>query len=310
MPGAAERFLDALCAGTPPIERRVAVVVAHPDDETIGCGAQLARFRDLLLVHVTDGAPRSRADAADYATMRAAELAAVLDLAGIPRERTVALGVVDQEAALAMAAIARRLAEIFADFRPEIVLTHAYEGGHPDHDATCFAVHAAVELIHSVPAIPLDSSPACGGGQGGGSPPHARQATERRRVEPPAPPPQAGEELKESTPVVIDFPLYRAAPNPSGWALIEFLPGTPPGRTVELDEGRRAMKARLLACHRSQREMLQHFPLGHERFRAAPRYDFAAPPHPGELFYERLGWGIDGGRWRMLAASAASELAR
>ena len=34
------------------------IVVAHPDDETIGMGAQLCRFRDALLVQVTDGAPR------------------------------------------------------------------------------------------------------------------------------------------------------------------------------------------------------------------------------------------------------------
>jgi len=31
--------------------------------------------------------------------------------------------------------------------RPEIVLTHAYEGGHPDHDAVAFAVHAAVATL-------------------------------------------------------------------------------------------------------------------------------------------------------------------
>ncbi len=37
---------------------RVLVVVAHPDDETIGAGALLARLRDVRVVHVTDGAPR------------------------------------------------------------------------------------------------------------------------------------------------------------------------------------------------------------------------------------------------------------
>ncbi|MBV9250682.1 MAG: hypothetical protein JO227_15715, partial [Acetobacteraceae bacterium] len=41
-----------------PIEMRSAVVVAHPDDETVGAGASLRLFRDLTLVHVTDGAPR------------------------------------------------------------------------------------------------------------------------------------------------------------------------------------------------------------------------------------------------------------
>ncbi len=32
------------------------------------------------------------------------------------------------------------------------MLTHAYEGGHPDHDAVAFAVHAAVRLLG--PAAP------------------------------------------------------------------------------------------------------------------------------------------------------------
>jgi LmbE family N-acetylglucosaminyl deacetylase len=41
--------------------------------------------------------------------------------------------------------------------RPEVVLTHAYEGGHPDHDATAFGVHVATRLMcsrgHEPPAV-------------------------------------------------------------------------------------------------------------------------------------------------------------
>src|SRR5262249_15955973 len=33
------------------------------------------------------------------------------------------------------------------DHAIEVVMTQAYEGGHPDHDATAFAVHAAVKLV-------------------------------------------------------------------------------------------------------------------------------------------------------------------
>ncbi len=32
---------------------------------------------------------------------------------------------------------------MFAQLRPDIIFTHPYEGGHPDHDAAAFAVHHA-----------------------------------------------------------------------------------------------------------------------------------------------------------------------
>jgi N-acetylglucosamine malate deacetylase 2 len=35
----------------------------------------------------------------------------------------------------------------FSELSPEIVMTHPYEGGHPVHDATAFAVHAACALV-------------------------------------------------------------------------------------------------------------------------------------------------------------------
>ena len=42
---------------------RTAVVVAHPDDETIAMGGRIARYRDARFIHVTDGAPANGADA-------------------------------------------------------------------------------------------------------------------------------------------------------------------------------------------------------------------------------------------------------
>jgi N-acetylglucosamine malate deacetylase 2 len=134
-----------------PTESRVAVVVAHPDDETIGAGAQLPRFRHLTLVHVTDGAPRDGHDAAAagcaspeaYAEIRRAELAAALVAGNVRPERVVALGYADQEAVFAAREITRRLAALFAEQSIDAVLTHAYEGGHPDHDTVAFCVARA-----------------------------------------------------------------------------------------------------------------------------------------------------------------------
>jgi hypothetical protein len=45
-----------------------------------------------------------------------------------------------------------------------------------------------------------------------------------------------------------------------------------------------------------------------ERFRPAPAYDFTAPPHEGKLFYECFDWGMNGARFRELAAGAMEEL--
>ena len=37
--------------------------------------------------------------------------------------------------------------DVLDDVRPDVVLTHAYEGGHSDHDATAFAVHLAAGVM-------------------------------------------------------------------------------------------------------------------------------------------------------------------
>ncbi len=141
------------------LRQRVAIVVAHPDDETIAAGASLQLMPELLLVHVTDGAPRQLRDAArsgfdtaaDYAAARQRELAAALAVAGVSPARS-RLGVTDQDASLHMAGIAVALGQLFARHGTEAVLTHAYEGGHPDHDATAFAVHAAARRL-DVPVV-------------------------------------------------------------------------------------------------------------------------------------------------------------
>jgi LmbE family N-acetylglucosaminyl deacetylase len=73
----------------------------------------------------------------------------VLARCGIGEDRIVQLGCADQQAALDLATLAERLAQLFLRYDTRVVLTHTYEGGHPDHDATAFAVHAAAALLRT-----------------------------------------------------------------------------------------------------------------------------------------------------------------
>jgi N-acetylglucosamine malate deacetylase 2 len=251
------------------------IVAAHPDDETIGAGGLMPRTQLLGTVHVTDGAPRSLDDARRaghrsreaYAAARRAEFLCAMDVCAlepVPSHRP--LDIVDQEASLEMAGIARSLADLLQELRPAAILTHSYEGGHPDHDATAFAVHAACALLHAPPEVFEFAGYHGSGpeGEGTGSPP---------RME-----------------------------------IGRFLPGQEPGSVIALSEADSLRKARMIACFVTQHHMLRHFSVQEERFRAAPRYDFSQPPHPGRLFYEYFDWGMTGSRWRSLAAEAARAL--
>jgi N-acetylglucosamine malate deacetylase 2 len=258
----------ALAGGTD--GRRMMVVVAHPDDETIGMGGQLQDLPGITVVHVTDGAPRTPADARragftdwpDYAAARRREVAAAMSLAGIPPEALVALDIADQGASEAMASAARSIAVLWAGREIRTVFSHAFEGGHPDHDASSFAVHAAARLL-------------------------ARDG--------------------EAPPSIVEMPLYRAGP--SGFAMQDFVPDeTRPQVVVELDEAALALKRRMLAAHATQWYLLQRFASRREFFRRAPDYDFTHPPNDGAIHYERQDWGMTWPRWRDLAAAASREL--
>lgn len=134
---------------------RALILAAHPDDEVIGMGATLAKLDEAFVVHVTDGAPRDEKDARangfmsreDYAEARREESVAALRLAGIAERRLLALGYVDQEAMARLVEVTESVLETIRAIAPEMVVTHPYEGGHPDHDSTAFAVQCACALL-------------------------------------------------------------------------------------------------------------------------------------------------------------------
>lgn len=122
-------------------------LMAHPDDEVIVCGALLQRMQRAVVVFATDGAPRIEGfwqkygSREAYAEVRRREARRALRTAGatpIFLSDLVPGGVADQELFRTLPAAMAALKKVMAQVRPECVLTLAYEGGHPDHDAACF----------------------------------------------------------------------------------------------------------------------------------------------------------------------------
>lgn len=152
-------------ATSPAPQPKSLLVFAHPDDEAIALGARLSRFGDAHFVHVTDGAPRNEQDSrehgfamlGDYRQARRKEFRMALACAGIADASQESLQIPDQEASLHLPEIALRICGLLEQLEPEIVFTHPYEGGHPDHDACAFAVHLALAVHarrgHRPPAI-------------------------------------------------------------------------------------------------------------------------------------------------------------
>jgi N-acetylglucosamine malate deacetylase 2 len=153
VPRKIEVFLTELRSGAVlPNDREVAIVVAHQDDESIAYGSLIPRMPHCLMIHVTDGAPIDRSEwkgavtREEYAHTRERELNIALDRAGHTGER-VSFGETDQQAGFHLAENARKLATLFQEKGIQYVMTHAYEGGHPDHDAVTFSVHAAKKIM-------------------------------------------------------------------------------------------------------------------------------------------------------------------
>ncbi len=144
-----------------PLQRllgRTLVVVAHPDDEAVGCGALLQRAREPVVVFATDGAPTDKyfwshyGSREAYAELRRKEARAALGLIGVQKIFFLGNhnGIIDQQLFRELPRAVDLLSEVAEQVRPEILLTLAYEGGHPDHDS-CNFVCSVVGRRLSIP---------------------------------------------------------------------------------------------------------------------------------------------------------------
>jgi LmbE family N-acetylglucosaminyl deacetylase len=246
---------------------RILVLAAHPDDETIGASSLLSRFSGSHVAFLTDGAPRDPNlwtggpydSRRHYAATRRNEALRALTLAGISAGKVHWLRGTDQEALSNIAALAEGLAAILKEIRPDILITHPYEGGHPDHDSAALIAQVAA-ASESFPHLRAEMT--------------SYHARDEHCI--------TGEFLSAST------------------AELAFQLSSQDGE----------LKRQMLAAYCSQRVVLGGFGVDCERFRAAPEYDFAQPPHSGTLWYERLGWPMTGEEWRRSAARALNELSK
>lgn len=133
----------------------VLIIAAHPDDEIVGVGVAMASLPNLTVVHVTDGVPNDPRYSTwagfktpeDYRRAREVEGRKALDLLGVRPAGRIRLGFVDQQLSRNLVPLTQALARVIHEHSPDLVITHPYEGGHPDHDATCFATHHALWLL-------------------------------------------------------------------------------------------------------------------------------------------------------------------
>ena len=140
--------------------RRSLVLAPHPDDETIGCGATIARKRssgtDVRVVLATDGRFSHRSavlSADDIAEVRAAEFVEACTRLGVDDAERVSLGFQEGTLGRRLEEVAALLRRQIDDFAPDEVLVTSSLDWHDDHRMLSRALHLAVSRIERPPVV-------------------------------------------------------------------------------------------------------------------------------------------------------------
>lgn len=249
------------------------IVGAHPDDEVLAAGIWISRQRStpIHILHITDGSPRDMLDARGL---------------GFPNRRSYA------------AARRRELAAALS--LVEIPPANCSQFNIADKEA-CLNLPELIQRLDEL-ITRLEPDRVLSPCYEGGHPDHDAAAFAVAMV---------GKRQKlrkrQRSFVHWEFPLYHAGPK-GKMITGNFIPGPIPRRETIISPTpeERSLKARMLSCFVTQKEILSRFKVDFEHFRRAVRYDFTQPPHPRPLLYERWGWGISGAVWRDRAIKALS----
>ena len=138
---------------------KILLLVAHPDDETIGCSGLLQRANSALVVFAVDGAPphygfeKQSGSLQQYSGTRFLEASRALH--ALPHcsfrrlVRQNGAHFVDQHLFEQLPEALTSLNQFVCRFSPDFIVTHAYEGGHIDHDA-CHVLAEHIAHAHNL----------------------------------------------------------------------------------------------------------------------------------------------------------------
>ena len=138
--------------------RSCIVYAPHPDDESLGCGALIARKRDAgtaVRVVVASTGARSHVTGpdTDLAAVRAQEVTDACRLLGVGESELVQLGLPDGELERFEDTLVDRIADDIDEHRPDDVLVTSVRDWHPDHRALGRAVRRAVARTVWTPRV-------------------------------------------------------------------------------------------------------------------------------------------------------------